>query len=56
MSNFKDPKPYIGGKNSLPLIDKKIDRKEAIKKAVEIIRENKRIVESACPTHENSYR
>lgn len=56
MTNFVNPKPYISEKETLPE-KQHVDKTQAMKEAIEIIRENKKIVEEATKSsNENSYR
>lgn len=55
MTNFSDPKPYIGEKKAPPAKHYE-DKKKAIEEAVKIIRENKAIVDRAKTSNENPHR
>ncbi|HEX8932462.1 MAG TPA: hypothetical protein VF810_04865 [Patescibacteria group bacterium] len=57
MTNFANPKPYISEKKTPIAITQKVDKRDAIKQAIKIIRENKRLVEAAEKSqHENPHR
>lgn len=56
MTNFHDLKPYIDKKSILPS-KPAIDKTKAIKEAIKIIRENKKIIEAAQKSsNENPHR